>query len=343
VRHSGHDFSDLSSFLDNLVGEGYSIEKSDQALSLALLQQYSVVFIDGGFYGVPFSSKEIRDIVEYVKEGGGLLLNPKGWVWLFYGNKEYIAEHSIQNYPMNALSKEFGVVSNKDYFIDDTHKKRPLYSPDCFADHEITRQIAGLSYMSLVMSSLNVTDPQTVVVRGDADSYSSEANWRYRIYNPGDRPPLTAAVRYGRGKVVVQLPARVWNGDDDKNGILDINEFDNLKFGLSIFRWLTSCSETVTYTETRIITETETSPLSLDFGFYGLAVMGILLVVLVPVAYVFGRASRRSLSVDEVEAILKAGTTSYAQYIARLDELKARGIVSEQTYHRLRQEYEAKA
>jgi len=309
VRHSGHDFSDLSNFLDNLAREGYSIEKSSQQLSLAMLQQYSVVFIEGGFYGVPFSSKEIQDIVQYVEEGGGLLLNPQGWVWLFYGSKEYIADHSIENYPMNELSKEFGVVSNKDYFIDDVHKKQPLSSPDCFADHEVTRGIARLSYMNLVMSTLKVTDPRTVVVRGDADSYSSEANWKYRIYNPGDRPPLTTAITYGRGKVVVHIPARIWNGDDDKNGVEDMNEFDNLEFALNIFRWLTPFSETVTYTTTRIFSSTEThtsvrtetETVSVLFGQPSVTdtLLLVALVVLAPLAYVLGRRARKSVSVAE--------------------------------------------
>jgi hypothetical protein len=247
IRHSGHDFSTLSDFLGKLTQEGYVVERSSDRVTLSLLRSYSVVFIEGAFSGVPFEQDEISSIRQYVSDGGGLLVNPRGWVWLFYGSKDYIKDHTIQNYPMNTLSKEFGVVSNKDYFIDDLHKSPMLSAPECFADHEITRGIKGVSPSSGVLSTLNASNPQTVVIRGDRDSYSSEANWKYRIYNPGSRPPITTAMSYGSGRVVVQIPGFIWNGDDNKNGTPDMNEYDNLKLALNMFRWLsTSSIRTVT-------------------------------------------------------------------------------------------------
>jgi hypothetical protein len=67
-----------------------------------------------------------------------------------------------------------------------------------------------------------------------------------------------------------------------------------------------------------------------------------LCVIVAFLAYVLPRRTRKSLSLAEVQAMLQPPSGPYAEYLTKLDRLRAQGVVSEGIYRKLRREWEEK-
>jgi len=240
--HSGHDFSTFSGFLNELAGHGYRLERN-RAPYRTEPTSYSLVWIEGTYWGHPFELDEIYVLRRYVEGGGMLWLSGNGWIWIFYGRTDIIKEHTIENFPLNRLGRVFGVVSNADYYIDDSNTRAKgavcFFAPEGINDHPVTKGVRTASTEGGVLSTLNVSaSVHTILVQGDKDAYSYEAHWLYQTSRKGDKAPVMVAVEHGAGRVLFGNPANLAEGDSDADGIPNLYEYDNLKLGLNAIDWL---------------------------------------------------------------------------------------------------------
>jgi hypothetical protein len=215
----GEDFYGI---FNSELSTQFSIESTNEVLTREKLSNYNTLVIP-----TPveiFSGEEIQNIMNFVEEGGGLLLMGNGWYWVDYHYRP------IEDFPFNQIAKEFGVTINDDVIIDPTN----YHAPDgpgytvftSFTPHAVTK---GLSEVySLCASSLSIVGDAVPIVMGDEDSYSG---YHESVYQAGESPPVAAAVKYGKGRVILL-------GHDCFFGDVCVHEYDNLKFGMSIIKWL---------------------------------------------------------------------------------------------------------
>jgi hypothetical protein len=170
-----------------------------------------------------FSGEEFYTIRRFVIEGGGLLLMGNGWYWV----DTY--ERPIEDFPLNQIGREFNVTVNDDGILDPTNEERYTIFSN-FTPHPVTEGLTKIQ--SGIPSSLSITRNAIPIVRGDEDSYSG---YHQPIYKAGDFPPIAAALEYGRGRIL-------FLGQDGFFSNSDIHNYDNLRFGLNIFDWLTPSS-----------------------------------------------------------------------------------------------------
>lgn len=85
-----------------LQSSGYSVTGLDGILTRKALDAAGILII-GNAWGA-FTEAEIRLVTEFVREGGGLLLAGLGWSW-----RDYAADSSKREYPMNVVGAPFGI------------------------------------------------------------------------------------------------------------------------------------------------------------------------------------------------------------------------------------------
>ena len=204
----------LSSFL--------SIKYHFGILKEEILQNYDVLIISTPV--VPYSKEEIHAIKQFVNEGGGLLLMGNGWYWVDYHHS------SIETFPYNQVSREFGVTVHDDMIIDPTDyypSENPSYALfSNFAVHPVTKGVEHV--YSLCACSLSISHDVFPVVMGDEDSYSGYHSY---IYRPGEYPPVAAVMEYGKGRII-------FLGHDCFFTNHTIGEYDNLTFSMNMIGWL---------------------------------------------------------------------------------------------------------
>jgi hypothetical protein len=244
-----------------------------------------------------FAASEISDIRDFVRSGKGLLLIGVGWSWVDY------QKQPIQKFPINVLGQEFSMTVNDDVVADETDNRGEPVNPilHTFTCHPITYGLSKVSpAKGMLPSSLTISGSSQAVITGDNDAYST---YHQQVYRRGGYPPVGAVNTYGSGRVVLL-------GHDGFFTVMDgtgLYDYDNLRLALNVFAWLSQPErkvtvterEVVTSTETRTSVRTETAASVLGFSMMD-ALLLVALVVLVPVAYVVGRRTRKPVSVAEL-------------------------------------------
>jgi uncharacterized membrane protein len=220
-------YSELSSYL-NEKGEKTEV-LTTSPITKELLKNYDVLIVS--FPQRSFDEEEIRNIVEFVENGGGL----------FLAGEEFDFNHFKTN--LNSISKRFNIEFNDDEVLDP--KNKPLNSKDqigdCyftvkeFKDHPITKGLEELVIFG--GCSLKLNGESMVVLKGSEYSYSSEG-----YYNGGEFPPILSVLEYEKGKVVCL-------GDGSLLRDNFINEGNNKQLVLNILRWLSAVDEQVELSE----------------------------------------------------------------------------------------------
>ncbi len=221
-------YSELSRYL-NVRGEKTEV-LTTSPITKEMLNNFDIIIVS--FPQRSFDEEEIRNIVEFVENGGGL----------FLAGEEFDFNHFKTN--LNSISKRFNIEFNDDEVLDP--KNKPLNSKDqigdCyftvkeFKDHPITK---GLEEFVVIFGgcSLKLNGESTVVLKGSEYSYSSEG-----YYNGGDFPPILSVSEYGNGKVVCL-------GDGSLLRDNFINEGNNKQLVLNILSWLSAVDEQVESSE----------------------------------------------------------------------------------------------
>jgi PKD repeat protein len=246
--------ADLGSILKNeLTDRGFEIEvNSDKTLDSIALAKYDVLVI-----AIPdkkISESEINAVLNFVEDGGGLLLLGK-------------ADGVIDS--MTDLSKNFGIVFNEDHFCDPTDNE--CYWGYCdkypqahvFTSHMITRKLEIVTYYyqsSKFGCTLSLSGRSSAVVIGDDDSYSE-------IYEKGSHPPLSAVSSYGSGNVLVHGCFGSWAREEGIGGCCRWGGSSarrcgglccpgNKQLALNVFHYLTGTT-TIDPSTTHIFVEVE--------------------------------------------------------------------------------------
>ncbi len=173
-----------------------------------------------------FSSVEIKDIVNFVREGGGLLLV-----------SEYGADF-LQKTNLNDIGKIFGIFFEKNLLKEDNdinHNCNSILSIQKFNEHKITNQVRDLVIGGVCSVTLQ-KDSKSIL-------FSSEDAWS-EIYNNSTSTWLkneeeksyniAGCVEYGRGKVVALGDVDIFTNDPN----IGLNQLDNQKFILNVLNWL---------------------------------------------------------------------------------------------------------
>lgn len=244
--------ADLGSVLKNeLTDRGFKIEvNTGTPLDGIALGKYNVLVI-----AIPdkeISESEINAVLNFVEDGGGLLL---------------LGEAGGVIDSMNNLSMNFGVQFNKDILVDPSnhlHYSRGEVK-ECvvireFIDHEITRNVKSVnywvckgwheyfyvSYAYEAGCTLLLSGSASASAMGDDDSYSE-------VYEKGSHPPVLATSSYKNGKVAAFGCYGAWMDYRDLGGIKSL---DNKQLALNVFHYL-SGTTTIDPLATHIFVEVE--------------------------------------------------------------------------------------
>jgi uncharacterized membrane protein len=214
-------YSDLHKYLSETGGTLDVL--STPPLTKEALKNHEVLIVS--FPQSGFDEEEIRNIVEFVENGGGLFLI----------GEEFDFNHFKIN--LNSISTEFNIKFNDDEVRDP--KNKPLnsqvqvgdsyFTVRNFKDHTITKGLE--EFVIYGGCSLKPNGESTTILKGSEYSYSSEG-----YYNGGEFPPILSVLAHGKGKVVCL-------GDGSLLRDNFINEGNNKQLVLNIISWLSTMDE----------------------------------------------------------------------------------------------------
>lgn len=221
------DEDEFSKFRNLLQGLNVKIKKNeDKDLSDTLLNNVDILLI-GNPIDDYFSNIEIKAIVNFVRNGGGLLLI-----------SEYGADY-LQKTNLNDLSnKHFGIYFDKNIVKEENKKNAncsSVVSLQIFDDHIIANQIREVivgGACSLLLNKISTPLLQTNDFAW-TESYDDATKKWIKEEEP-QKHVVAAYAKYGRGKVVAI-------GDIDlltNNANFGIEQLDNQKFLLNVLNWL---------------------------------------------------------------------------------------------------------
>lgn len=221
------DEKDFSQFLGLLEGLSVKIKKNEtKDLTEKLLSNVDILVI-GNPVDDYFSNLEIRDITDFVREGGGLLLV-----------SEYGADF-LQKTNVNDISgKYFGMYFEKNIIKEDNvlnNNCKSILSVQNLTNHKTMDHVRDL----IIGGSCSIVLQKTArpIVE------SNETAW-IEMYNPTTnqwiknveikRRIIAATSEYGRGKIVSVGDMDIFTNDEN----FGLNKLDNSRFILNILNWL---------------------------------------------------------------------------------------------------------
>ncbi len=194
---------------------GFSVDYvSKKPISRETLTDFKVLVL--GCPNAKFDDEEIKAILEFISEGGGLLLIEKG-----RGPVEFI----------NRIGKNFGITFNKDAVTGKNGVDGSPFTPIIkkFEKHPITRGISKIVY-------------------GGGCSLSINENVNPLIYS-GLEKPLLCALEKGKGRVVAIGTYWIFESTEPHIRKWGVDAEDNAKLILNIFKWLSKAEGFETSTE----------------------------------------------------------------------------------------------
>ncbi len=106
--------ANFDSLKTHLESRGYTVSRLYSAITPAALTGKGVLLI-GNAWG-PISPSEITAILDFVNQGGGLILCGLGWSWLAYHPGQ-----TMEDYPMVQVSRNFGITWLNGFISDPLH------------------------------------------------------------------------------------------------------------------------------------------------------------------------------------------------------------------------------
>lgn len=218
----------LSLFAEELKKNGFEVESIEEQFLLSLKNADILVIPFPQEY---FTNEQIISIVNFVKDGKGLLLMAE------YGNFNNNAEF------LNDISKNFKTMFNKDCIADFvnvyketvefkgvpfTSQKIPQFVKiNGFVLHPITDGIKEI--MHYACCSL---DTEYAISFSQMTSFADiNVDGKKSMYEPKGNFPTASAIKIEGGRVVCL-------GDTSLVSNKFINKVDNKKFGVNVVKWL---------------------------------------------------------------------------------------------------------
>ena len=193
--------------------ENFIFEKSDTSeFTGETLSQYDGVIIvyDGFPQSKLFSENNIKAIQDYMNQGGRLFLVGIGWVWTQY------SQQSIQDYPLNRIAGQYGILFNKDSVCKENKKELVEIGSELMdVQHPITKNLRIIASGSgAIVGSLQVISPAHAIISCKKPT------------------PILAVNQIGKAKIAVLVHEDfIW-----KN--LDSQQYDNYELLRNILAWL---------------------------------------------------------------------------------------------------------
>ncbi len=216
------DFSDLSKLLQNL---NLKIKKNENKdLTKKLLENVDVLVL-GNPIDDYFSNIEIKDIVNYVRTGGNLILV-----------SEYGADF-LQKTNLNDIAPNFGILFEKNLIKDsNNHNRSSILHIQNFPKNNF---INGLREVVIGGTcSLFLNKGAKPLLQTDQNNFWSEifnSSTEEWIKDKEQQHTIAAYSEFGQGKVVAFGDIDIFCSDDN----IGINTLDNQKLLHNIFTWLT--------------------------------------------------------------------------------------------------------
>ena len=172
-----------------------------------------------------FSSLEIKSIIDFVRDGGNLLLT-----------SDYGADY-LQKTNLNDISgKYFGI-----YFQKNIVKKSNTFNQNCdtilriqdFKEHLTTSQLRDIILGGSCSLLINKnSEPLFFSTESWTEVYNDLEN-KWSKDNEHQRQIMAASTEYGRGKVIALGDIDIFSNDVN----IGLNLMDNRKFIVNLFNW----------------------------------------------------------------------------------------------------------
>ena len=219
---------DFSEFLGLLGSFNLKIRTNENKnITKKQLQNIDILII-GNPIDEYFSSIEIKSIIDFVREGGNLLLI-----------SEYGADY-LQKTNLNDLSgKYFGI-----YFQKNIVKKYNKINQNCdsiltiqdFKDHITTSQLRDIILGGSCSLLINKNSEPLFYSKESWTEVYNDLEKKWSKDEDNQQQIMGAYTEYGRGKVVALGDIDIFSNDPN----IGLNLFDNRKFILNIFDWFTT-------------------------------------------------------------------------------------------------------
>ena len=219
---------DFSEFLGLLGSFNLKIRTNENKnITDKVLQNIDILII-GNPIDEYFSSIEIKSIIDFVREGGNLLLI-----------SEYGADY-LQKTNLNDLSgKYFGI-----YFQKNIVKKYNKINQNCdsiltiqdFKDHITTNQLRDIILGGSCSLLINKNSEPLFYSKESWTEVYNDLENKWSKDEDNQQQIMGAYTEYGRGKVVALGDIDIFSNDPN----IGLNLFDNRKFILNIFDWFTT-------------------------------------------------------------------------------------------------------
>lgn len=217
------DFSEFINLLKSLTLK--IITNENKNLTNQQLQRVDILVI-GNPIDDYFSNIEIKNIINFVRDGGRLLLISE------YGG-DYLQKTNLND----ITGKNFGIYFQKNIvkqYNSNNQNCSSIISVQNFQKHQITKQlrelvIGGTCSLLLKKDSkplLYLNESWTEIYNGFNEQWSKE--------NGNMKQIISACMEYGRGKVVAIGDIDIFSNDSNTG----LNCLDNRKFVLNLISWL---------------------------------------------------------------------------------------------------------
>jgi hypothetical protein len=163
--YSGTDYNDFKQMLENF---GYDVTMYYGSLTPDVLSQFNILIIGNAWDN--FTRDEISAILNFVNNGGGILLAGQGWSW---------PGPTLDNYPMNILGEYFGVQwidsHIKDSDPQDNYEGLPIFHT-FYPDIEVGTISQAITYINKTLKKY-ATDLPFILEN------NSDIRWKYFTAN----------------------------------------------------------------------------------------------------------------------------------------------------------------
>jgi len=221
----------FNDFIEYLFNSNLKLGKIEAGISYKKLSDYNVFIIGVPVADSHINSEEIEDLINYVKDGGSLLIiNDKGGD---FENKNNL----------NELTENFGIKFNPDQLFDNENFSKDISRPIIkdFRKHFITRDITKIIHSNGCTLEIDES-VETEDINVSAIGFSSKESAWHKIFDgedwidePVENAAIIAIGHYGLGKIVAIGNLSLFSGF---HALYGIHAADNFKLISNIIAWL---------------------------------------------------------------------------------------------------------
>ena len=221
---------DFSSFFDLLQRIGVKVVKNETKEIVKDVLDGVDILVIGNPIEKYFSNVEVKNIVAFIMEGGGLLCL-----------SDYGADFLQKTNLNDLLGTHFGIFFEKNLIKENNpinHNCSSILTINKFQEHEITNQLREIVVGGACSFLIN-RYAKPLIETNDHDVWSEEYNsitdqWVKEEYQKEEKKIIAAYREYGRGKIVAIGDVDMFTNDPN----IGINRLDNRQFIANVFKWL---------------------------------------------------------------------------------------------------------